>query len=128
MRPQPLPERLARRSLFQFAGQLGVCAEGEVRLRPPFHRRGPQLLQPRRLGAGERRVGQLAVGWPAPQRQGFPRPWVLGADGRRPTVARALGLTAARQLAGDMSLLFAYWTGFPGWPLVRAGSPCAVAH
>jgi 2-polyprenyl-6-methoxyphenol hydroxylase-like FAD-dependent oxidoreductase len=40
-------------------------------------------------------------------------PWVFGADGRRSTVARALKLTAARQLTGNLAFLFAYWTGLP---------------
>ena len=40
-------------------------------------------------------------------------PWVLGADGRRSAVARALGLPATRHLTGNMAFLFAYWTGFP---------------
>ena len=40
-------------------------------------------------------------------------PWVLGADGRRSTIARALGLTPERELAGELAFLFAYWTGLP---------------
>jgi 2-polyprenyl-6-methoxyphenol hydroxylase-like FAD-dependent oxidoreductase len=40
-------------------------------------------------------------------------PWVFGADGRRSTIARALGLAAAHELAGNMAMLFAYWTGLP---------------
>ena len=40
-------------------------------------------------------------------------PWVFGADGRGSTVARALGLAAARELRGALALLFGYWTGLP---------------
>jgi len=40
-------------------------------------------------------------------------PWVIGADGRRSTVARSLGLAASRELTGDLAFLFAYWTGLP---------------
>jgi 2-polyprenyl-6-methoxyphenol hydroxylase-like FAD-dependent oxidoreductase len=40
-------------------------------------------------------------------------PWVFGADGRRSTVARALKLTTARELTGNLAFLFAYWTGLP---------------
>ncbi|MPZ92823.1 MAG: DUF664 domain-containing protein [Actinobacteria bacterium] len=39
--------------------------------------------------------------------------WVFGADGRNSTVARSLGLKRLNPLRGDMSLLFAYWTGLP---------------
>jgi 2-polyprenyl-6-methoxyphenol hydroxylase-like FAD-dependent oxidoreductase len=39
--------------------------------------------------------------------------WVVGADGRGSTVARALGLRRERELAGEFALLFAYWTGLP---------------
>ena len=40
-------------------------------------------------------------------------PWVFGTDGRNSTVARALGLAAARELTGDLAFLFGYWTGLP---------------
>jgi flavin-dependent dehydrogenase len=39
--------------------------------------------------------------------------WVLGADGRGSTVARALGLRREQELAGEFAMLFAYWTGLP---------------
>lgn len=39
--------------------------------------------------------------------------WVFGADGRHSTVARSLGLKKLSPLRGDMSFLFAYWTGLP---------------
>jgi len=39
--------------------------------------------------------------------------WVFGADGRNSTVARRLGLTKRDPLRGEMSMLFAYWTGLP---------------
>jgi flavin-dependent dehydrogenase len=35
---------------------------------------------------------------------------VIGADGRASTVAKALGLEKKRPMAGEFSLLFAYWT------------------
>lgn len=70
---------------------------------------------------GERVTGLVGAGRPGDPVHGIVlssgdvvrAPWVLGADGRRSTVARALGLTPTRQLAGDMALLYAYWTGFP---------------
>jgi 2-polyprenyl-6-methoxyphenol hydroxylase-like FAD-dependent oxidoreductase len=40
-------------------------------------------------------------------------PRVFGADGRGSTVARALGLAAARKLTGNLAFLFGYWTGLP---------------
>ena len=39
--------------------------------------------------------------------------WVFGADGRNSTVARRLGLQTQSPLRGEMSMLFAYWTGLP---------------
>ena len=39
--------------------------------------------------------------------------WVFGADGRNSTVARLLGLAKQEPLRGEMSMLFAYWTGLP---------------
>ena len=41
-----------------------MTTERQLGLRPPFQRRQPQLLQPGRLGAGDRRAGQLAIGGP----------------------------------------------------------------
>lgn len=40
-------------------------------------------------------------------------PWVIGADGRTSTVARALGLPKTRERRGEMAMLFAYWRGLP---------------
>jgi 2-polyprenyl-6-methoxyphenol hydroxylase-like FAD-dependent oxidoreductase len=40
-------------------------------------------------------------------------PWVIGADGRASSVARALGLPKRNSMASDMSMLFAYWRGVP---------------
>lgn len=70
---------------------------------------------------GERVSGLVGTGRPVDPVRGVVlaggeivrAPWVLGADGRRSTVARALGLAARRQLTGNMAFLFAYWTGFP---------------
>ncbi|MCI4348553.1 MAG: FAD-dependent monooxygenase [Thermoplasmata archaeon] len=39
--------------------------------------------------------------------------WVIGADGRGSTVAGRLGLPKERPLSGEMSFLFAYWSGIP---------------
>jgi 2-polyprenyl-6-methoxyphenol hydroxylase-like FAD-dependent oxidoreductase len=39
--------------------------------------------------------------------------WVLGADGRGSTVARALGIGKERPLRGEMSMAYAYWRGIP---------------
>jgi 2-polyprenyl-6-methoxyphenol hydroxylase-like FAD-dependent oxidoreductase len=39
--------------------------------------------------------------------------WVLGADGRASTVAKALGLEREGEKRGEMSMLYAYWTGLP---------------
>ncbi len=39
--------------------------------------------------------------------------WVFGADGRNSTVARLLGLAKENPMRGEMSMLFAYWTGLP---------------
>jgi 2-polyprenyl-6-methoxyphenol hydroxylase-like FAD-dependent oxidoreductase len=39
--------------------------------------------------------------------------WVFGADGRGSTVAGQLGLQKERPLSGEISFLFAYWSGLP---------------
>ncbi len=39
--------------------------------------------------------------------------WVFGADGRGSTVAGQLGLQKERPLSGEISFLFAYWSGIP---------------
>jgi 2-polyprenyl-6-methoxyphenol hydroxylase-like FAD-dependent oxidoreductase len=39
--------------------------------------------------------------------------WVIGADGRASTVARALGLEKRDRLAGEMAFMFGYWRGLP---------------
>ena len=39
--------------------------------------------------------------------------WVFGADGRASTVAGRLGLPKERQMSGENSFLFAYWSGIP---------------
>jgi flavin-dependent dehydrogenase len=46
--------------------------------------------------------------------------WVVGADGRGSTVARALGLRPERELAGEQAMLFSYWTGLPDSEWFRA--------
>jgi flavin-dependent dehydrogenase len=38
---------------------------------------------------------------------------VIGADGRASTVARLLGLSRERELRGETSMLYAYWSGLP---------------
>ncbi len=40
-------------------------------------------------------------------------PWVFGADGRGSVVARELGLRKERQMRGEMSMAYAYWSGIP---------------
>jgi 2-polyprenyl-6-methoxyphenol hydroxylase-like FAD-dependent oxidoreductase len=42
--------------------------------------------------------------------------WVIGADGRASTVARALGLARMRPLRAEMAMVFAYWRGLPATP------------
>ena len=39
--------------------------------------------------------------------------WVVGADGRSSTVARALHLPKTRELRGDLGMLVGYWEGLP---------------
>ena len=39
--------------------------------------------------------------------------WVIGADGRASTVARALGLEKRKPLAGEFGILYSYWRGLP---------------
>lgn len=39
--------------------------------------------------------------------------WVVGADGRRSTVANRLGLPVSAERRGEMSFLLAYWGGMP---------------
>ena len=70
---------------------------------------------------GERVSGVVGAGRPGDPVRGVilaggevvRAPWVFGADGRHSTVARALKLTAARELTGNLAFLFGYWTGLP---------------
>ncbi len=70
---------------------------------------------------GERVSGVVGAGRPGDPVRGVilaggevvRAPWVFGADGRHSTVARALNLTAARELTGNLAFLFGYWTGLP---------------
>jgi len=70
---------------------------------------------------GERVTGLVGTGQPRDPVRGvvlaggevIHAPWVFGADGRSSTVARALGLAREGELAGELALLFAYWTGLP---------------
>ncbi len=39
--------------------------------------------------------------------------WVIGADGRASTVARALGLVREEPMAGDIAITLSYWRGLP---------------
>lgn len=48
-----------------------------------------------------------------------PARWVFGADGRRSTIARRLGLPSGRELRGDQAFLFAYWRGLPAVDATR---------
>jgi 2-polyprenyl-6-methoxyphenol hydroxylase-like FAD-dependent oxidoreductase len=56
--------------------------------------------------------------------------WVFGADGRGSTVARRLGLRKERPLAGEVSFLFAYWSGLPddGYGTLAMGPDAGVSR
>jgi hypothetical protein len=56
---QPLPQRMLAGQLFQLAGERVVPAQRQVGVDPRLQRGQPQLLQPGRLGPGERVVGQI---------------------------------------------------------------------
>jgi 2-polyprenyl-6-methoxyphenol hydroxylase-like FAD-dependent oxidoreductase len=45
--------------------------------------------------------------------------WVIGADGRASTVARALGLAKTSPLRAEMAMMFAYWRGLPPTPFMH---------
>jgi 2-polyprenyl-6-methoxyphenol hydroxylase-like FAD-dependent oxidoreductase len=70
---------------------------------------------------GERVSGVVGAGRPGDPVRGVVlaggdvvrAPWVIGADGRGSTVARALGLAATRGLTGNLAFMFGYWTGLP---------------
>ena len=70
---------------------------------------------------GERVSGVVGAGRPGDPVRGVVlaggdvvrAPWVIGADGRGSTVARALGLAATRELTGNLAFMFGYWTGLP---------------
>lgn len=70
---------------------------------------------------GEKVIGLLGAGTTADPARGvvleggeeIEARWVLGADGRVSTVARALGLEKDRPLAGEMAFMFGYWRGLP---------------
>jgi len=68
---QPLAQRVGGYELFQLGGELIVPAQGQVGVDPGLQRGQPQLLQPGRLGPGERVVGQVGQHRAAPQPQRF---------------------------------------------------------
>ena len=66
LRPQPLAVRVLGDQRVELADHLGVAAEREPRLDELLGDRDPQLLQPRALAVGERRVREVRERRPAP--------------------------------------------------------------
>ena len=69
LRSGPLAQRVQGRERPQLSHQLGVGPHGEADVEPSFRRHQPQLVQPRRLGGGERLVRELDQRRTAPQAQ-----------------------------------------------------------
>jgi hypothetical protein len=70
--PQALPERVGGHERFELGHHVGVPAEGELGLEPGLQRGDAQLLEARRLGDGERLVGEVGQGRAPPQAEGLP--------------------------------------------------------
>jgi hypothetical protein len=66
---QPLPQRMPGGQLFQLGGERVVPAQRQVGVDPGLQRGQPQLLQPGRLGPGERIAVQVGQYRAAPQTQ-----------------------------------------------------------
>ncbi len=65
--PQALAQRVLPTQLFQFAGQLPVAAQHQVRFGTGLDRDQAQLVQMRPLGVGEAGIGELGQRLPPPQ-------------------------------------------------------------
>ena len=76
---------------------------------------------------GERARGLLGTGTAADPIRGLVMDsgeriegrWVIGADGRTSTVARALGLPKTNPRRAEMAIMFAYWRGLPTTPYMH---------
>jgi hypothetical protein len=99
---QPLAQRMARDLRLELADQVGAAAEREIGLDPVLERRQPLLLEPCDLRLGERLVGQLREGRPAPQRKGLPE--ALGGGRRVTGVERGATLGGQRLEAVGVEL------------------------
>jgi hypothetical protein len=67
--PQALTQRVPGGEHLQLAHQLATAAAGQLRLHAQFQGFEPYLLQPGRLRASQRHVGQASQGRPAPPGQ-----------------------------------------------------------
>jgi len=92
--PSPLPQRAAGHQALQPGDDLMMTAERQFRVDQVLARRLAQLLQSRRLGLGERAVGELLQRRSPPQVQGLPQP---PRRGGRVAVPAARGDQAFRQ-------------------------------
>ena len=66
---QALPQRAGGHQRFQFAHQISVAAQRQVRFDPVLYRPEPQFLQPPGLHLRERLTAEVPERIPAPQRQ-----------------------------------------------------------
>ena len=80
---QALPERIAANQLLELGGGRGMPAKRQLGGQAVLQRGQAKLLQPLPLGLGERLVGHVGQGRPAPQPQRLPQHL-----GGRPRVAR----------------------------------------
>ena len=93
---EALPEGVPACELLELADELGMPAEGEVRLDALLHREAVQLVQPGAHGARERLVDEIGERRAAPQRQRLPKP--VRGNRRRGRVGLARQLLEAVQI------------------------------
>jgi hypothetical protein len=67
--PQSLTEGVLTSQTLEFAGQLAMASNLQVRFDPPFERGEAGLFEARRLALSERKVEEVGERRPAPQRE-----------------------------------------------------------
>ena len=102
-RARPLPPRVRGDERLQLGDQVGARAGGEVGLDPLLERGDPELLEPERLGAGERLVGEVAERRAAdePERLAQQLGSALGPVGLARAAARSCSKRATSTCSGS---------------------------
>ena len=92
---QPLAQRVLGDERLELAGQLGVPAGGEILLDALLDAGEPEILEPRDLGLGEPRVGEIGERRATPERERLAGPAASPAERRKRARSSSSGATAS---------------------------------